>query len=111
MERTTPQVLALAELLAPAVRSEGTLVRRLRTELLPHVGAEAEAELWFSPLVQSHSADGIALSVPVAVALRQRLTQQWETRRLLLERARAIYTEVHAYLPPPLRLEEEIAWA
>ena len=110
LERTTPQVLALAELLAPAVRSEGTLVRRLRTELLPHVGAEAEAELWFSPLVQSHSADGIALSVPAAVALRQRLTQQWETRRLLLERARAIYTEVHAYLPPPLRLEEEIAW-
>ena len=82
-----------------------------RIELLPHVSAEAEAALWFSPLVQAHSADGITLSVPVAVALRKRLVRQWQTkRRSLLEQARAIYAEVHAYLPPPLRLEEEIAW-
>ena len=111
VERTRPQVVELAELLAPAVRAEGVLVRRLRIELLPYLSAEAEAGLWFSPLVQAHSTSGIALSVPIAVALRRRLARQWQTRRrLLLEQARAIYTEVHAYLPPPLRLEEEIAW-
>jgi outer membrane protein assembly factor BamB len=109
--RTRPQALELAELLAPAVRAEGALVRRLRIELLPHLSADAEAALWFSPLVQAHSADGITLSVPIAVALRRRLARQWQTkRRSLLEQARAIYAEVHVGLPPPLRLEEEIAW-
>lgn len=109
--RTRAQALELAELLAPAVRAEGPLVRRLRIELLPHLSAEAEAALWFSPLVQAHSAGGISLSVPIAVALRQRLAGQWQTkRRPLLQRARTIYAEVHAYLPPPLLLEEEIAW-
>jgi hypothetical protein len=109
--RTRPQVLELAELLAPAVRAEGVLVRRLRLELLPHLSAEEEAGLWFSPLVQAHSAAGLSLSVPVAVALRQRLARQWQTeRRSVLERARTIYAQVHASLPPPLLLEEEVAW-
>jgi WD40 repeat protein len=104
-------MVELAQLLAPAARIEAALVRRLRIELLPKLPAEVEARLWFSPLVQAHSADGLALSVPIAVAFRQELAEQWDTeRRALLERARMIYCEVHAYLPPPLRLEEEVAW-
>ena len=79
--RRSPQVVELAQLLAPAVRIEAALVRRLRIELLPHLPAEVEARLWFSPLVQAHSADGLALSVPIAVALRRELARQWETER------------------------------
>ena len=110
--RRSPDVIELAQLLAPAVRIEAALVRRLRVELLPHLPAEVEARLWFSPLVQAHSASGLALSVPIAVALRQELARQWAAgRQFLLSRARAIYGEVHAYLPPPLRLEEEVAWS
>ena len=111
VRRRSPQVVELAQLLAPAVRIEAALVRRLRIELLPQLPAEVEARLWFSPLVQAHSADGLALSVPIAVALRRELAEQWDTeRRALLKRARTIYSDVHAYLPPPLRLEEEVAW-
>ena len=111
VRRRSPHVVELAQLLAPAARIEAALVRRLRIELLPKLPAEVEARLWFSPLVQAHSADGLALSVPIAVAFRQELAEQWDTeRRALLERARMIYCEVHAYLPPPLWLEEEVAW-
>ena len=111
VRRRSPQVVELAQLLAPAVRIEAALVRRLRIEVLPELAAEVEARLWFSPLVQAHSADGLALSVPIAVALRRELAEQWDTeRRALLKRARVIYSDVHAYLPPPLRLEEEVAW-
>ena len=111
VRRRSPQVVELAQLIAPAVRIEAALVRRLRIELLPELAAEVEARLWFSPLVQAHSADGLALSVPIAVALRQELAEQWGTdRRTLLKRARKIYRDIHAYLPPPLRLEEDVAW-
>ncbi len=110
-ERTHPQVVRLAELLAPAVRIEGALIRRIRLEALPYLSADAEATLWFSPLVQSHSAAGLTLSVPAAVVLRGRLSGLWHSeKRPQLERVRAIYAAVHDYLAPPLRLEEEVAW-
>jgi hypothetical protein len=89
---------------------EAALIRRLRLDLYPELSAATEAAVWFSPLVRSHSRSGIVLSVAVAVALRARLAAQRDERRELLERARAIYDEVHADLPPPLRLEEEVAW-
>lgn len=71
-----PHVVELAELLGPAVRIETALLRRLRIDLFPHLPAAVEAELWFSPLIQAHSVDGLALSVPVAVAFRERLARQ-----------------------------------
>ncbi|MEA2972035.1 MAG: hypothetical protein QOG82_493 [Actinomycetota bacterium] len=109
-----PAVIQLAELLAAAVRIEPALVRRLRLEILRHVDASVEADLWFSPLVQAHSPSGISLSVSAAVVLRERLRDRWETGsdedRSDLSRARDIYQEVHAHLPPALVLEEQVAW-
>jgi beta-lactamase superfamily II metal-dependent hydrolase len=112
IERRAPGVIELAELLAPAVRIDSTLIRRLRLDLLPHWPASTEAQLWFSPLVQAHSEAGVSLSVAAAVALRRRLATAWtdSTRRPLLERARSIYEDVHRTLPAPLLLEEQLAW-
>ena len=109
-----PAVIQLAELLAAAVRIEPALVRRLRLEILRHVDASVEADLWFSPLVQAHSPSGISLSVSAAVVLRERLRDRWETGsdedRSDLTRARDIYQDVHAHLPRALVLEEQVAW-
>jgi beta-lactamase superfamily II metal-dependent hydrolase len=112
IDRRAPGVIELAELLAPAVRIDSILVRRLRLDLLPRWPASTEAQLWFSPLVQGHSQAGISFSVAAAVALRRRLATAWTdaARRPLLERARSIYEDVHGTLPAPLLLEERLAW-
>lgn len=114
LELRRPEVLELVELIAPAVRIEAALLRRLRLDVLPQLAASAEAAVWFSPLVQAHSPTGFALSVGAAVALRERLRGRWEAGeeglRRRLEQARSVYTEVHGYLPGALVMEEQMAW-
>src|SRR5262249_12813026 len=44
-----PDVLALAEVVSPAVYVEPALLRMARYTLLPQVGSEAEADLWLGP--------------------------------------------------------------
>jgi beta-lactamase superfamily II metal-dependent hydrolase len=111
LSRAPEGVVELAKLLSPAVVVDRALVRRIRRSLLPDLPASAEADLWFSPLVQAHTASRITFSVPAAVELRRRLAVDWLAgRHAELEEARRIFADVHVNLAPPLLLEEEMAW-
>ena len=61
-----PDALRLGELVSLAARIEPELLRAVRLELTPF-DAAAEADLWFSPLVETRTADWIAL-VPAAAS-------------------------------------------
>ncbi|MFE3197462.1 hypothetical protein [Embleya sp. NPDC059237] len=61
------QVLCLASHAAPA------FVRRARIEFVPNSTASLEADLWFSPLVESADANALVLAPDVAAVLRTRL--------------------------------------
>jgi hypothetical protein len=102
-----PDVVSLAMFASLAVRVESQLLRRLRRTLLPLAHAGIEADLWFSPLVQTRGADAITLVPELAELMRERLAR----RRNDLMRAGEITRQSHGHLPPVLRLEEEIIWA
>jgi phosphatidylserine/phosphatidylglycerophosphate/cardiolipin synthase-like enzyme len=62
----------------------------------------AEADLWFGPLVETRSRDGIMLHPDVAEALRAGLDGGRAVH------CRQITRRLHEYLPPALQLEEEL---
>jgi hypothetical protein len=102
----TAAVSDLARVLSIAVVIEPALLRRARLHLLHLNDPGIEADLWFSGLVHSRGPQGIILIPAVAEALRLELRHDPE--RLLA--ARRLVLEAHAYLPPTLTLEEEIAF-
>ena len=67
-----PDVLALAEVVSPAVYVEPALLRTARYRLLPHLGAEAEAGLWFGPLT-TPTRSGLVFMASALPSLRRRL--------------------------------------
>jgi hypothetical protein len=101
---TSPEAVLLARLASLATRIEPNLLRRLRTELLPEADVSAEADLWFSALIDSAGSDAIELDPRVADILRTDLARDAG----LLENAARITHEAHVHLPPALRLEEQI---
>jgi hypothetical protein len=106
-ERTArPGAHALARVVSLAARIEPALLRRARLALLPHVDAGAEADLWFSPLVQSRSPLAIIFAPDVADLLRRSLAQDQD----LLGRAWEVVKRVHIKSSPVIRLEEEIIY-
>lgn len=100
----SPDAVLLARLASPAIRIEPHLLRLLRTSLLPEADVSAEADLWFSPLVESAGADSIVLDAGIAEVLRSDLANERE----LLEETTSLIRDAHAHLPPALRLEEEV---
>ncbi len=108
-----PELVRLAELLAPAVTVSPELLRRMRIRLAPGLDVWAESELWFSPLVRAAGRNGFSFSVAVVGELLTRLRHRWEdpAQREVVEKARILMTELHAGLSPPLRLEETVAWS
>jgi hypothetical protein len=100
----SPDAVMLARLASLAIRIEPHLLRRLRTELLPEADVSAEADLWFSPLIESAGADSIVLDADVADVLRTDLARE----SALFERTARITRDAHAHLPPALQLEEEV---
>ena len=98
-----PDVLALAEVVSPAVYVEPALLRTARYRLLPHLGAEAEAGLWFGPLT-TPTRSGLVFMASALPSLRRRLAADPER----FEAAANLVSEIHADAAPSVRLEEEI---
>ena len=55
VQQTQPGVTRLARLVSLAVRVNSALLRRMRITLAPELDVGVEADLWFSPLVESCS--------------------------------------------------------
>ena len=66
--------------LSPAAFVEPALLRAVRLEALPHLGVEAEVDLWFSPLVRDRTTEGMSFA-PDAIRLLQQRLLDWLERR------------------------------
>jgi AAA ATPase domain len=110
--RRSPDAAELAIYVSPSVRAEPELLRAMRLRLLPAAGAQAEADLWFSPLVRARGPDGIMFHDDVLRVLRDRLRLRWrhEQQKNRAERAWETIEELHANASPALVLEERVAW-
>jgi hypothetical protein len=102
MAGQNPDAVELARLLSFAVPIEPALLRAMRLELLPRADVSAEADLWFGPLVETRSRDGIMLFPEVAETLRADLKDG------RAERCWRITERLHDYLPPAVQLEEKL---
>jgi hypothetical protein len=101
-----PLVVELGECVSMAARVEPRLLRRARLELVPQADAGTEADLWFSPLVDSRTVFGVTLEPEIAEILRERLAGN-------PDRAQASYDlirDVHGDVPPTARLFEDLTW-
>lgn len=107
-----PDALRLAEVVSLAVRVEPELLRAARLRLLPGVDAGAEADLWFSPLVQSRSPAGIVFHAAVTHLLRGRLAENdgGGGRGESLSAAWEVVEAAHRHISPAILLEERLAW-
>lgn len=95
----------LAQVLSLAATIEPGLVRRARL-LRPELDASAEADLWFSPLVEAHTPRGISLDPEVAEALRAELAEDPD----LLARAWRLTQSFHRDAPWSIRMEEKVRY-
>jgi hypothetical protein len=100
--------MKLALLASLAARLEPELLRKLRLELLPEAGADAEADFWFSDAVEARSTSWLVLVPEKAEALRERCAVELsEDER---QRARGIIAQAHALASPLVQLEDELHW-
>ncbi|MFI1580782.1 hypothetical protein [Embleya sp. NPDC020630] len=84
-----PALPLLAEVLCLAPHAAPAFVRRARIEFVPNSTASLEADLWFSPLVESADGNALVLAPDVAAVLRTRLAldpQRWARVLRLTER-------------------------
>jgi hypothetical protein len=107
LETTRPAAVELACLVSLAVRIEPELLRAVRLDAAPHLGAAAEADLWFSRLVASRGPDAISLVAEVREVLRRRLAAHPDPATV--RRAWAAVERMHVNASPALVLEERIA--
>jgi hypothetical protein len=106
LRKRHPASLRLAEEVSLAVRVEPALLREARLRLSPPADASAEADLWFSPLVQTRTADWLVLEPAVAADLRRALARD----AVRLRAARDLVVAFHRHAPRPVLLEEDILW-
>ena len=99
-----PLLHRLAMFASLAVRIEPPLLRRLRQQLVAEAEPGLEADLWFSPLVESFDSDACVLYPWVAEQLRTRLKASGR-----LDDVWAIMAEAHADAPDAQRVEEQVA--
>jgi hypothetical protein len=102
-----PDLRRLAEAVCFASRVEPFLLRRARIDLVPEASVELEAELWFSPIVESRTVHGLVLKPEAARWLREGLVAHDRPRA---ERARRIIGEAHADAPATVQLFERLTW-
>jgi len=101
----------LARLASLAVRIDAPLLRALRLRFLRGSDACIEADLWFSPLTESMSSQGLVLSPQVAEILRSDLAADTvDGAPVLLDAAAGLIDDAHRDWPPSLRMEERITW-
>jgi hypothetical protein len=107
-EAQCPEGLELATCVALTARVTQAHLRLARTTLLPWMPAAVEAEVWFSPLVETAHRKEIILVPEVGEMLRRRLAEVPGGR---MQAARANVIEVLKPLRPPLmRFEDDILW-
>jgi type VI secretion system protein ImpC len=106
IDRLDAPTVALAEAVSLAVRVEPELLRKMRLELFPATNAGIEADLWFSPLIESRAQSGIVFQKALAQLLRQRLAERIER----LEAAWRVTESVHRYVSPAILAEEKLAY-
>ncbi|MFI6581568.1 hypothetical protein [Embleya sp. NPDC050493] len=88
LARTDPPLHTLARSLCLAPHATPAFVRRARLEFVPASAAGLEADLWFSPLVESADARAVVLDPVLAAGLRHSLAQdpaQWRAVHALTE--------------------------
>ncbi|MFD5368705.1 hypothetical protein [Streptomyces sp. NPDC127103] len=103
-----PDLVRLAECLCLAAGVERAFLRRARLCFLPRTTAGLEAELWFSPLVESAGEQMLLLDPAVSEVLRRRLTGG---PREHAEAVRAFTADAHREAPPVIRWFEDLLWA
>lgn len=108
LREASPRLVELAELASIAARIEPELLRALRLEMMPDVEAGVEADLWFSPLIQSYSPQALSFSPDVQDELRTVMADPKNDARLRV--AYQVISRVHTQAASPLRLEEEITF-
>ncbi|HEY6372829.1 MAG TPA: type VI secretion system contractile sheath large subunit [Candidatus Sulfotelmatobacter sp.] len=106
IERLDTGAAALAEAVSLAIRIEPQLLRKMRIELFPAADAGAEADLWFSPVVESRTPSGIVLQQDAAQQLRQRLRE----KPAMLEAAWRVTESSHRNISPAILAEEQLAY-
>ena len=106
VENHHPEVIKLATAVSLAARVEIELLRATRLQALPMIDAGTEADLWFSPLVESKNPTALILRSDVALVLQQRLADDSE----FLSKTRRILQEIHEDAPPVIRLQEELTF-
>jgi hypothetical protein len=99
-------VVALATTVALAPSVDSALLREVRIVLHPGLDPGAEADLWFSALVEVGGPRGFVLAADVLDELRSRLADD----QPLLERAWQVTSRVHAGIAPILRIEAELTY-
>lgn len=105
LRKRNPDALRLAQVVSFAVIVDRALLRTARLELVRGADAGAEADLWFSNLVKSRTADGIVLDSEAAEELRSGMTTEE------VEAAWRVTSREHEpWLAPSLKFEEEIAY-
>ena len=108
LERDESESSKLAMAVSLATTVEPEFLRAARLKLCPEIGAEAEALVWFSPLVATRSPSGITFLAGALHAIWDRLRND----QPLLERIHELTAAFHANISPSLRWEEEIVyWA
>jgi small subunit ribosomal protein S1 len=100
-------VRRLATHVSIASRIEPELLRAVRLRLLPDLDVSAEADFWFSDLVEARSTLRIVLRPDVAAVLRGALASD----AAALDAVRDVIAAVHVHAPPAIRLEEELTYA
>lgn len=104
--KRSPDALQLARAVSLAARVEPELLRKVRLELLPDIDAGAEADLWFSPLVQSSTPLAFTFLPAIADQLRRDLAESRDS----LTRAWLVLSAVHEHSPVAMKLEERVTW-
>lgn len=106
LDRDESESSKLATTVSLATTVEPEFLRAARLKLCPEVGTEAEALIWFSPLVASRSPAGITFLGDALHAIWDKLRND----QPLLERIHELTATFHANISPSLRLEEEIVY-
>lgn len=101
-----PDAVRLARIVSLATRIEPELLRQARLQLLHSVDSGAEADLWFSSLVESSTPVSLTLLPAVTDLLRRQLADSKES----LDDAWRVLKDVHENAPAAIKLEERVTW-
>lgn len=106
LQEVNADALALAQLASLAARVEPELLRALRLELLTSADVAAEADVWWSGLVESRSPIAIRLAREALPRLRQGLLGGGSRIGSNFEATHRVISRVHANAPEVVKIEE-----